>query len=419
MAQTGGEVPLAPHTLDPHSGQSQPWGWGAHRGRHTGLRPLVGVCWLLPSTGSVLAFAKSSDRPPRPCGGAAAVRVAPDLLPCRGPQRGEGASQSSLFPGYRQAWPGPPVSLRPGRVGKPQVPGSLNRIWVRECGGTRALGRFPTPGAPSVSPGRRVPGTPPEQRPRRHTAPPAAPGYSTGHYAPLGPPGPHWEHRRPLPQHLPPQSAPSPPSGAPGRPCPSAVPRSPGGTPFPGLPGTPGAAGAGSSQTGEGRGRENRRRRARGKAGGGAARGAGRAWERPPPPPAFERATQGARPGFKSKRPPARPPAFPRRRGQGGAGDPSRPGPCGSGRAPAGGRGVRAGEVGEGPGPQTAGVLSTTDQGGHAPESSSKGWWYSGNWARGLEDFLEEVASKLGLDRPGGQRACSGAATAGVTCGIQ
>lgn len=71
-------------------------------------------------------------------------------------------------------------------------------------------------------------------------------------------------------------------------------------------------------------------------------------------------------------------------------------------------------------GPQTVGGgLSPTDQGGGAPESSSKGWWYSRNCAGDLEDFLEEVASKLRLGRPGGQSTCSGAPIAGVTCGIQ
>lgn len=109
MAHMGGEVPPAPH-----SGRSQPL---SRRGQHAGLRPLMGVCWLLPSTGSVLAFSKSSDQPPGPLGGAAPVRAARDLLPSRGPQRREGASQSSLFPGDRQAWPGLPVSLRPGRAG--------------------------------------------------------------------------------------------------------------------------------------------------------------------------------------------------------------------------------------------------------------------------------------------------------------
>lgn len=83
-----------------------------------------------------------------------------------------------------------------------------------------------------------------------------------------------------------------------------------------------------------------------GKRGEGRAGRAGRAWERPPPPPAFERATQGARRRFKSKRPAACPPL--RARAAGGARG-RRGGRCGTPRPPgAAGRGG-VGEDGEGP----------------------------------------------------------------------
>ena len=265
MAQTGGEVPLAPH-----SGQSQPRGWGAHRGRHTGPQTAGGSVLDAPVHRLCPRLCQVQRQAAQALWRSSGSEGCPGPAPMPGPPTRGGGVAELTVPRVQAGMARTP-SVSGWASHRPQV--HSDRIWVRECGGTRALGRFPTPGAPSVSPGRQVPGPPSEQRPRRHTAPPAAPGYSTGHYAPLGPPEPQWEHRRPLPQHLPPRSAPSPPSGPPGRPCPSAVPRSPGGTPFPGLPGTPGAAGAGSSQTGEGRGRENRRRRARGKAGGGAARG--------------------------------------------------------------------------------------------------------------------------------------------------
>lgn len=134
-----------------------------------------------------------------------------------------------------------------------------------------------------------------------------------------------------------------------------------------------------------------------------------------------------------------------------GAEDLGCPGPCGRGRAPAGGeRGGRLGKSGRGRcgsgwgqpwlssshrqvelGPQTAGgspaawslspIHIRPAQGARgqscppcsqpkergAPKYFSKGWWYSQDWAGGLEDFLEEVTYKLGL-------AGSGAAGAGV-----
>lgn len=236
---------------------------------------------------------------------------------------------------------------------------------------------------------------PPNAAPRRHTAPPGGPQAPPPQvaYTPSHRPRGAWE------------APPSRGCGAPPARQARAVPR-----------------------RGRGAGRENLRRRARGKAGGGAARRAGRAWERPPPPPAFERATQGARPRFKSKRPPARQPS---RAGgakggrRGGAGHPRRPGPWGrkAGRQPVerGGRLMKLGRGPHGagprggpgcppsrrqvePGPQTAGGRPCTQvlqpwvchplmtglhkrPGGQflppcsqprergSPKNSSKGWW--------------------------------------------
>lgn len=122
---------------------------------------------------------------------------------------------------------------------------------------------------------------------------------------------PHWAHT--ATQSLRP---PGTPTGHP-QPVPVALlPRAPPPREAPEVPpsrgsGLPSAAGAAFPDGGGAAGRENQPAAGRrGKAGGGAGREGGAAWERPPPPPAFERATQGA--GRDSKANGCPPATFPR-----------------------------------------------------------------------------------------------------------
>lgn len=155
-----------------------------------------------------------------------------------------------------------------------------------------------------------------------------APGPGRGS-SPFDPhyPSPSWPKHPPGGTYLSP-SNPVVPEHFPRRDPPSGLaPRSPKGAPCDGAPGHPRRGGPFPGGGGAAAVRTRRRPGRVGKRGEGRAPRAGRSWERPPPRPAFERATQGAGRRFKSKRPPARLPSRAQAWGEGALGDPARSGP--------------------------------------------------------------------------------------------
>ena len=172
---------------------------------------------------------------PGPLGGAEAVTAAPGPAPnWAAPRQGGRIAELTVPRGQAGMARTPCVSVRPGWVGSYRPRVDSNRIWVRECRGTLALGRFPTPWGPLILPWAAGPWAPTRSTPEAAHSPSRGSGYPTWQYVPLGPPGPHWEHTRPFPQQ-PPGRHPALPAVTPGG---RALPPSPGARwhPFPGAP---------------------------------------------------------------------------------------------------------------------------------------------------------------------------------------
>lgn len=152
-----------------------------------------------------------------------------------GPNAGRRRRRAHCSQGTGRHGQDPRVSVRPGWVGSYRLQVDSNIIWVRECSGTLALGRFPTPWGPLILPWAAGPWAPTRATPEAAHSP--SRGSRLPHRAVCAPRPP----RTPLGAHktlpsAPPLGGTQPSQRSPRAAVPFRRPQEPGWHPFPGAP---------------------------------------------------------------------------------------------------------------------------------------------------------------------------------------